>query len=113
MVGLSAGGIIARYALVEAEEGGTPLPVNTFLSMDCPNRGARVNPQLQAIVLRYGTPSDKAALASEAARVLLTAQPADVRWKMDRPAAGGPRDARERPDRTRASTTPFTTACTA
>ncbi len=81
VVGLSAGGIIARYALVEAEESGTPLPVNTFLSMDCPNRGARVNPQLQAIVLRYGTPSDKAALASEAARVLLTEQPADVRWK--------------------------------
>jgi acetyl esterase/lipase len=81
VVGLSAGGIIARYALVEAEECGTPLPVNTFLSMDCPNRGARMNPQLQAIVMRYGTPSDKAALASDAARVLLTDHPVEVQWK--------------------------------
>ena len=62
VVGLSAGGIVARWALVEAEERGEPLPINTFLSMDCPNRGARMNPQLQAIVLRYGTPSDKSAL---------------------------------------------------
>lgn len=81
VVGLSAGGIIARYALVEAEERGAPLPVNTFLSMDCPNRGAWMNPQLQAIVMRYGTPSDKSALASEAAHVLLTDHPADVKWK--------------------------------
>ena len=81
VVGLSAGGIIARFALVQAEERGAPLPVNTFVSMDCPNRGAWVNPQLQAIVQRYGMPNDKVALASEAAHVLLSAQPADVRWK--------------------------------
>lgn len=99
VVGLSAGGIIGRWALVEAEERGAALPVNTFLSMDCPNRGARMNPQLQAIVLRYGTPSDKSALASEAARVLLTDRPADVNMEVGRPAAGGPRDAGRVPGR--------------
>ena len=83
VVGLSAGGIIGRFALVQAEEGGTPLPVNTFLSMDCPNRGARMNPQLQAIVLRYGTPADKAALASAKPRASCWTRPARRRahWK--------------------------------
>ena len=102
VVGLSAGGIIARWALVQAEELGAPLPVHTFLSMDCPNRGAWLNPQLQAIVLRYGTPADKAALASEAAQVLLKAQPADVRWKW----IGLPLMGRAMPVETRADSSP-------
>lgn len=81
VVGLSAGGIVGRWALVSAEQAGAPLPVNTFLSMDCPNRGARINPQLQALVLRYGTHDDKAALSCDAARVLLKCRPADVHWR--------------------------------
>lgn len=81
VVGLSAGGIIARWALVSAEQAGAPLPVNTFVSMDCPNRGARMNAQIQALALRYGTRADKAALSCDAAHVLLDCRPADVCWK--------------------------------
>ena len=100
VVGLSAGGIIGRFALVEAEAGGHPLPVNTFMTMDTPNRGARMNPQLQAIVLRYGLPGDKASLSSEAARMFLMEQPACRRaLEVDRPAGTGPRNAGQRPRR--------------
>ena len=81
VAGLSAGGVIGRWALVDAEQRGEPLPVNTFLTLDSPNRGARMNPQLQALILRYGFAADKAALASEAAGVLLSSRPAEVQWK--------------------------------
>ena len=101
VVGLSAGGIIGRFALVEAEESGHPLPVNTFMTLDTPNRGARMNPQLQAIVLRYGLPGDKASLSSDAARVLISSRPADVHWKW----IGLPEMGREMPVSVREDTT--------
>jgi hypothetical protein len=72
VAGLSAGGIIARWALVTAEREDAPLPVQTLLFLDTPQRGANLNPALQAIILRYGKKEDRAALSSDAARVLLT-----------------------------------------
>jgi hypothetical protein len=74
------GGIVARWALVEAEERGEPLPVHTLLLLDTPNRGANLNPALQAMTLRHGTRKDKAALASAAARALLAQRPGNVVW---------------------------------
>lgn len=81
VAGLSAGGIVARWALVTAEERGTPLPVHTFLSLDAPNRGANLHPALQAMTQRYGTKRDKQALASPAAQALLTCIPENIAWK--------------------------------
>ena len=85
VAGLSAGGLAARWALVEAEQRGAPLPVHTLLCLDTPNRGANINPGLQAMVLRYGAAADRAALSSPAARVLLRRSVSDwrkeVRWR--------------------------------
>ena len=58
VAGLSAGGLVARWALVEAEEGGTPLPVPLLVLLDTPNRGANLHPALQAMTLRYGARED-------------------------------------------------------
>ena len=81
---LSAGGLAARWALVAAEEAGAPLPARTVVFLDTPHRGARVNPALQALVLRYGKRADRDALSSEAARALLaeaiTDPAAQVTW---------------------------------
>ena len=81
VVGLSAGGIVARWALVTAEQTGTPLPVHTLLLFDCPNRGARINPALQALVLRYGKRSDREAFSCDSARSLIQHVPSKVHWK--------------------------------
>ena len=85
VAGLSAGGIVARWSLVAAEETGTPLPVHTLVFLDTPHRGARINPALQAMTLRYGKKADRDALGSDAARVLLTECVTDsdhqVRWR--------------------------------
>ena len=85
VAGLSAGGLVARWALVEAEQAGAPLPAHLLVLLDTPNRGANLHPALQAMTLRYGAPEDKAALRSDAARVLLAAYIGDpatqVVWK--------------------------------
>jgi len=86
VAGLSSGGIIARWALVEAEErGAEPLPAHALFLLDTPNRGANVHPALQAMTLRYGTQEDKKALQSQAARALLACHISDlntqVTWK--------------------------------
>lgn len=85
VAGLSAGGIIARWALVTAEESGSPLPVNTLVFLDTPHRGANLNPALQAMVLSYGKKEDRDALSSDAAHILLTESITDtahqVRWR--------------------------------
>ncbi len=76
---------MARWALVEAEESGASLPVSLLVLLDTPNRGANLHPALQAMTLRYCAREDKAALQSEAARVLLAShidKPAtQVVWK--------------------------------
>ncbi len=81
VVGLSAGGIVARWALVTAEQAGAPLPVHTLLLFDCPNRGARINPALQALVLRYGKRNDREAFSCDSARSLIQHVPGKVHWK--------------------------------
>lgn len=81
VAGLSMGGIVARWALCSAEAEGAPLPVHTLLLLDSPNRGVNLNPALEAMTLRYGTPADKAALKSDAARALLNGLPENVRWR--------------------------------
>lgn len=81
VVGLSAGGLSARWALAAAEESGAPLPVHTLVCFDTPHRGANLSPELQAIVSRYGKRRDREAIESPAARALLTACPGAVRWR--------------------------------
>ena len=85
VAGLSSGGIVGRWALVEAENRGSRLPAHTLLCLDCPNRGANINPGLQAMVLRYGKKPDIAALTSPAAQILLSEIVTDtenqVQWK--------------------------------
>ncbi len=81
VVGLSAGGITARWALAAAEERGETLPVHTLLLLDSPNRGARLNPGLQAMVCRYGGDGEREALTCPAARALLACVPGEVQWK--------------------------------
>ncbi|MBC8102146.1 MAG: Ig-like domain-containing protein [Cytophagales bacterium] len=81
LAGLSMGGLVARWALVEAENAGKPLPVHTLLEMDTPNRGANIHPGLQAMIARYGVRSDREGIQSAAARALLFARPTAVEWR--------------------------------
>jgi hypothetical protein len=81
LAGLSMGGLVARWTLVEAENQGTPLPVHTLLQLDTPNRGANINPGLQAMTERYGTESDRKGMQSAAAGALLFARPTKVEWR--------------------------------
>lgn len=81
VAGLCAGGIASRWALVDAEQRGAPLPVHTFLSLDSPNRGVHISPALLALTARYGQPQHRKAMSSPAARAILDAVPRDVAWK--------------------------------
>jgi hypothetical protein len=81
LAGISMGGIVGRWALVEAEALNKPLPVHTFVALDAPNRGARVHPGILALIDAYGAPRDREALNSPAAQALLFAVPKNVRWK--------------------------------
>lgn len=81
VVGLSAGGLAARWALAEAEGAGAPLPARLLVTVDTPHRGARLHPAIQALSARYGDRGDREALACPAARSLLDLRPAGVRWR--------------------------------
>ncbi len=54
LVGYSAGGITARWALSAAEGSGSPLPCRALITVDTPHRGAWINPALQAMAVRHG-----------------------------------------------------------
>ncbi len=69
VVGLSMGGVIARYALARAEDQGTPLPVSHFLSVDSPQQGAAIHAGFQNRLKDEGISIP--ALTSVAARQLL------------------------------------------
>ena len=45
--GVSMGGVIVRYALAKAENDGSPLPFNKFVSIDAPQQGAVFDRPLQ------------------------------------------------------------------
>lgn len=85
LAGLSAGGIVARWAMCLAESRGAPLPVHTLLTLDSPHRGARIHPKLQALAAAYGGPVYRKAILCDAARTLMSetlADPArDVSWR--------------------------------
>ncbi len=81
VVGLSEGGIVARWTLTTAENNGTPLPVSTLVTLDSPHRGANFDPGLQAMTLRAGKAIDRAALLSPAAAALMRERPTHVVWK--------------------------------
>ncbi|MES2462862.1 MAG: hypothetical protein V4671_19945 [Armatimonadota bacterium] len=81
LAGLSMGGLVARWTLVEAENQGNPLPVHTLLQLDTPNRGANINPGLQAMTERYGTELDRKGMQSAAAGALLFARPTNIQWR--------------------------------
>jgi hypothetical protein len=70
VLGLSIGGIAARWALCAAENVGKPLPVRGLFLLDSPNRGATVPPALLALTWRYA-PAFRTGLASPAARAVL------------------------------------------
>ncbi len=78
---LSAGGIVARWALAAAEERGEPLPVHTLVLLDSPNRGARFSPALQALTTQYGGEKAQTALQCPYARAVLTCVPGSVEWR--------------------------------
>jgi hypothetical protein len=97
VAGLSAGGVAARWALVTAENAGTPLPVHTLLCLDAPNRGANFNPSLQAMTLRYGKRADRDALSSDAARTMLTCTITDIKQQVHWRTLGLPLASRQVP----------------
>jgi hypothetical protein len=45
--GMSMGGVVVRYALADAENSGTPLPVSKFVSIDSPQQYAVISADLQ------------------------------------------------------------------
>jgi hypothetical protein len=97
VVGLSGGGMAARWALTSAEVEGKPLPVRTLILFDCPNRGARLHPSLQALALRYGGKRAREALSSGSVKALVCERPAEVTWKsLGPPLPGGRRRVPER-----------------
>ena len=77
LAGLSAGGIVARWALCLAESRGAPLPVHALLTLDSPHRGARIHPKLQALAAAYGGPVYRKAILCDAARALMAEAIAD------------------------------------
>jgi hypothetical protein len=48
--GVSMGGVIVRYCLSKAEQDGTPLPVDKFISIDAPQQGAIIANDFQYFI---------------------------------------------------------------
>src|SRR5262249_5010783 len=62
IVGISMGGVIARYALARAESHGTPHHAGVFVSYDAPQQGAHANRSFQDAIKQ--APSGNAAVAA-------------------------------------------------
>ena len=78
VVGISMGGVIARYGLAYAEDNSLAHPglyldhyVNTFISFDAPQQGAHMNAKLQSVLRDNGNSTQQLTLRSMAARQLL------------------------------------------
>lgn len=78
VVGMSMGGVVARYGLAYAEDNllahaGQYIDhyVNTFVSFDAPQQGGHMNANLQSVLKENGNASQQLALRSMAAQQLL------------------------------------------
>lgn len=72
VIGVSMGGVIARYALADMESRNRLHSVDTFVSVDAPQQGAVVQPSLQLRIRERLAPQDwPKGLARPAARQLL------------------------------------------
>lgn len=81
VVGVSMGGVIARYALAESEgrseNSGNHIEhyVNTFVSFDSPQIGAHINTNFQSLIQSHGNQQQQALLQSTAAKQMLFQNP--------------------------------------
>lgn len=82
--GISMGGLISRYALAKAENDGSPLPVNTWISLDAPHQGAIISEDLQTYLKKQmkNAPFDRYALENDAAKIMLTKNVYDEQGSM-------------------------------
>ena len=71
--GISMGGLITRYALTKAEDLGTPLPVDKWISLDAPHQGAYISKDLQQYLGNSNSTSsfDRYANDNPAAKTIL------------------------------------------
>lgn len=69
-VGVSMGGVIARYALTNAESQGIKLPVASFMSFDAPQQGAVIDRDFQDFIKSLPT-DPPPALVTQASKQLL------------------------------------------
>lgn len=90
LVGVSMGGLVARYALAWAEDQ-DPMThpgryidhyVNTFISYDAPQQGAHINKDLQEMIRENGSFEQKAAIESPAAKEMLYRDVCDATGSM-------------------------------
>lgn len=72
VIGVSMGGVVARYALAQMEQEGVLYGVGTFMSVDAPQQGAVIQRDLQQIIRQYlESPDWPRGLAGPAGRQLL------------------------------------------
>ncbi len=79
VVGVSMGGVIARYGLAWAEDESPQAHpsqfiyhyVNTFISFDAPQQGAHLNSGIQRVITENGSSTQQSVLQSPAARQML------------------------------------------
>jgi hypothetical protein len=71
LCGVSMGGVIARYAAVQAEVSGNPLDISHFISIDSPQQGAVIHDDFQDYVDSHDDDSPEHGLNCIAAKQLL------------------------------------------
>ncbi len=77
--GISMGGLITRYSLAKAEHTNSPLPVDTWISLDAPHQGAYINIELQEYLKEKNEDSYSAyANNNDAAKIMLQYNAYDV-----------------------------------
>ena len=76
LIGVSMGGVISKYTLADAEQGGTPLPVSFFASFDAPQQGAVIDFEFLDFI--DDKVDDFPPLGNDAAKELLIYNPFDA-----------------------------------